>query len=158
MFNIQVRKAIADDDEGIWAVRTAAIESISNQYYAETEIARWASTPPPPNFRHVIAHLNWHVAELNDYIIGTGFIDLETGEMGGIFVAPSFQGCGIGFMLVNALEEFAKNHDVKNLFLDATLNAESFYLKAGFCFEKKSIYKHNSGIHLNCIRMTKKID
>jgi putative acetyltransferase len=150
-----IRKAISTDLKSIWAIRTAAIKAISEKYYTRSEIETWSSTPPPANFKDVITKLNWHVVEYQGEIIGCGFIDLDNSEIGGIFVDPHFQRNGVGIKILNVLEQFAKNHHLHCLYLDSTVNAESFYKAAGFNPIKKSKYKHISGTEFDCIRMTK---
>lgn len=152
-----IRKAKATDLESIWAVRTTAIKSISEKYYTRKEIEIWASTPPPDNFKEIIIKSNWHVAEDHGQIIGTGFIDVENTEIGGVFVDPNFQRKGIGLKLMSLLEQLAINNNINLLHLDATINAEQFYKAAGFSTMKSSKYQHVSGLNFNCIRMIKKI-
>lgn len=152
---MNVRKATITDFESIWAVRTAAIKSISEKYYTKLEIETWSSTQPPDNFKDVIIKLNWHVVEYHGQIIGTGFIDLGNAEIGGIFVDPNFQRKGIGLKILGILEQLAINNNISCLHLDSTINAERFYRTAGFHSMKRSKYKHVSGVHFDCVRMTK---
>ena len=154
---MKIRKATIADFKSIWAVRTAAIKSISEEYYTRSEIEIWSSTQPPDNFKDVIIELNWHVIEYHGQIIGTGFIDLGNAEIGGIFIDPNFQRKGIGLKILSVLEQLAINNNISCLYLDATINAEYFYKAAGFHSIKRSKYKHVSGVHFDCVRMTKNL-
>jgi GNAT superfamily N-acetyltransferase len=152
---MEIRRATTRDIDALWAVRTAAIEGISNKYYTNTEIATWAKTYKPNDFERVIQKFFWYVAEVEGVIVGSGFLDKETGQIGGIFVDPKFQRKNIGLQILNRLETVAKEQDINLLHLDATLNAEIFYAAAGYVPIAKSKYHHISGLDFDCIKMEK---
>lgn len=154
---INIRRATSEDIEVLWAVRTTAILGIIQKYYTKLEIDTWASTPKPNNFDVVIQKLDWYIAEEDGAIAGSGFLDRDTGEIGGIFVSPNFQRKKIGLQILNHLEEIAKEHKIGMLYLDATLNAVAFYKAAGYFTITKSKYHHVSGLAFDCLRMEKNI-
>src|SRR5271154_5023498 len=128
---IKLRRAITKDIEALWAVRTAAIKGISDKFYTKSEVLTWASTAKPSDFEAVIKDFAWYVAEDGNHVVGCGFVDKATGEIGGIFVDPQFQRRNIGLQILSCLEAVAKEHNIRTLYLDATLNAEPFYSAAG---------------------------
>jgi putative acetyltransferase len=154
---MEIRRATTRDIEALWGVRTAAIEGIPNKYYTNTEIATWAKTYKPNDFDRIIQKLFWYVAEVDGLIVGSGFLDKNTGEIGGIFVHPKFQRKNIGGKILKRLETVAKEQNINLLHLDATLNAEDFYAAAGYVPIAKSKYHHVSGLDFDCIKMEKSL-
>lgn len=152
---MNIRRATFEDINALWAVRTAAIQGINTNFYTKAGIDIWASTEKPNDFDNVIKKLAWYVAEEGNIICGSGFLDTDTGQIGGIFVDPKFQRRNIGLQILNRLEEVAKEHDIKTLHLEATLNAEAFYKAAGYLSMEKSKYHHVSGVDFDCIKMQK---
>lgn len=58
----------------------------------------------------VIQKLDWYIAEEDGAIAGSGFLDRDTGEIGGIFVSPNFQRKKIGLQILNHLEDNYLHH------------------------------------------------
>jgi len=99
----------------------------------------------------------FYVAAYNDQVVGTGMIDIETGQLDAIFVHPTRMRNGIGRKIVNHLEDIAIKHGLETLSLESTLNAAPFYRACGF--EGNEIGKYHSprGISLDCVPMAKHI-
>lgn len=98
---------------------------------------------------------DFYVAWFGDRIVGSGCIDLGCGKLDFIFVDPDWMGRGVGRQILTHLETLAEGHELKQLSLDATLNAASFYRELGFVGDKTSIYESPRGISIECIPMTK---
>lgn len=129
---ITLRPANKEDFAKIWEVRSKAIKGISTQYYTQNEIDAWYNNEVPPDFKELITKIDWLVATLKNEIVGTGFLDADKAEIGAIFVDPKYQRNGIGFKILNEIEEIAKKKKVSTLVLDATLSAVDFYKAAGY--------------------------
>ena len=67
-------------------------------------------------------------------------------------VEKEYEGNGIGRMLVNALEQEAKNQNISTLMLDAREPAVGFYQKLGYSIEKKSYLLFNEIQHYRMIK------
>ena len=147
----------SDDADRVWMVRSAAIENISQSFYSEDEINTWLFAEKPNEFEKVITSLEWYVAEIDSVIVGTGFVDIDTKEVGAIFVHPDYQRKGIGLAILKKLEEVARSNSLDELHIESTLNAEQFYRTVGFESEGRQQYNHVSGLKLACIKMTKRI-
>jgi GNAT superfamily N-acetyltransferase len=155
MFNL--RKASIKDAEAIWSVRTSAIRAIEARYYSKEDLEKWAPLDMPSDFPKALAQHTWYVVETHGEIIATGFIDLERATTEAIFVKANFQGRGIAKMMLEHLETIAKSYGLKELSLDATLNAEGFYKKQGYQSLEKSIWKSPRGIDMACVKMHKNL-
>lgn len=153
-----IRRAIPDDKDFIWAVRTRAIAGIGGNHYSRKELEQWSAVPMPEQFDETIRTKAFLVAETNGVIVGHGFLDKETGEIGAIFVDPNSRRRGIGTQLLIALEKIARSLGLASLHLSATLNSIEFYKAAGFTELNVSKYQHPSGFELACVLMHKALD
>ena len=69
-------------------------------------------------------------------------------------VEKTYEGKGIGCMIVNALEQEAVKHNIRTIVLDAREPALGFYQRLGYRTEKKSYLLFNTIQHY---RMTKQV-
>ena len=67
-------------------------------------------------------------------------------------VEKAYEGNGIGRMLVNALEQEAKNQNISTVMLDAREPAVGFYQKLGYSIEKQSYLLFNEIQHYRMIK------
>ncbi|MCU7239973.1 MULTISPECIES: GNAT family N-acetyltransferase [Pseudomonas] len=82
-------------------------------------------------------------------------LDLHSGELGALFVLPSFMGRGIARRMVEHLESIARAEGLETVHLDATLNAAAFYRRCGYVGDALSTYQSPFGLELSCIPMRK---
>jgi ribosomal protein S18 acetylase RimI-like enzyme len=74
-----------------------------------------------------------------------------------MFVLPDYFRRGIGRAMMRHLERIAREHGLKNLMLDATLNAATFYRSQGFQGDTAGTYHSPRGIALECVPMMKSL-
>ena len=72
-------------------------------------------------------------------------LDLANNEIGALFVLPGFTGRGIGKQVLVYLEALARELGIKEVILDATLNAADFYRRCGYVGDEQAIYHSPSG-------------
>ncbi len=115
----------------------------------------WVGAFNPENFPKNIQRMDFFVAELADGQIGAFLaIDLKTREVDSVYVAPWGQGMGLGSYLLGYAEEAGRLAGLKDLWLDASLNAVSFYAKYGW-EEKKRHARERNGFEIPVVRMEK---
>lgn len=149
-----IRKATIADDQSVFDIRIAAINSQCIGYYAPGDLEKWTAGTMSAHFVKMVEDLGY-VATVKDVVVGTGMIDLGSGQIEAIFVQPLLMGCGIGRRMMSYLEYLAIAAGLTQLRLDSTLNAASFYRGVGFVGDTVSKYKSQSGILLDCIPMVK---
>jgi|APHM01.1.fsa_nt_gi N-acetylglutamate synthase and related acetyltransferases len=79
----------------------------------------------------------FYVAEANNEITGLAGLETGTGTIGGIFVRPEYKQRGIGTLLINRLEKEAREADVDEMKVSASISAKKFYEKNGFRVTEK---------------------
>lgn len=89
--------------------------------------------------------------------VATGFIDLQSGELGALFVLPAYIGQGIGRSMLLHLERLALEAGISDIHLDATPNAAPFYRCCGYLGTSQAIYLSPTGLELPCVPMRKRL-
>jgi hypothetical protein len=81
-------------------------------------------------------------------------MDLATRELDSLYVAPWGKGIGLGSYLLGYGEELARLAGLRDLWLDSSLNAVSFYARYGW----EEIGRHarvRKGVEIPVMRMEK---
>ena len=155
---IALRPASGGDLPLLWELRTRAVASACAAYYSEAVLGVWLASPVPVSLHQLLAQGGGIVAEDNGRILGYAVLNADTGEVDGLFVEPARHGCGIGAMLMTAIESAARAAGCERLFLSASLNAVPFYRRAGFVALREELYPHRSGIGIPSVFMEKRLD
>lgn len=152
---MNLRPALPDDIDTLWALRTAAVRLGCATHYAPEQIAVWTASPVPATYGAMLDSGGGIVAMLGELIVGYAMLDLARHEVDAMFVHPSHGGLGIGKRLLVALELLARERGIARLHLSASLNAVPFYRAAGFIALREEAYAHVSGISLDSVVMEK---
>ena len=139
--NIKIRPATIEDRQALWQVHTQAIRRSAKSHYKAEQIEAWAGrlmsesyTPNPELFI---------VAEAESVgVVGFGEINIQTGEIEAVFVAPEYSRLGIGHRLLQALEDIAVQRGLTHLVLDASLNAVAFYERMGYRKKEPTVQRY----------------
>jgi N-acetylglutamate synthase-like GNAT family acetyltransferase len=158
--DIVIRKANMMDTKKILDVRIAAIRAQCNRFYEREVIEAWTDDLNGDILDQFMAWVesSFYVAMDDVAIVGCGAINLESGQIDGIFIHPNYMGREIGRRMMAHLEGLALSTELTEIFLDSTLNAAPFYRKCGFNGEAVSTYPSPRGFTIDCVRMTKSID
>jgi N-acetylglutamate synthase-like GNAT family acetyltransferase len=151
---ISIRKARRDDTDTLFNIRTEAIRAKCIDHYTDEQIELWTEGKPSEKFSDLVEQ-HFYLATINHVTAASGMVNLSTGMIDAIFVHPDFMGQGAAKSMLHHLEQQAKEAGLKELLLDSTLNAASFYRSCGFEGDKISTYESSRGISLDCIPMRK---
>ena len=154
---ISIRKALRSDTEAAFRIRNKAILKECVNWYSNKQIQEWTKGKPSEKFADTVEE-SIYLAMVDDEIATTGMIDMKTGKLDAIFTDPLHMGKGAAGAMLKYLEKIASKAGLKEIHLEATLNAASFYRKHGFLGEEITMYKSPRGIELECIPMAKIID
>lgn len=149
-----IRKADRGDVQRIWDIRIAAIRAQCRGFYREEILEAWTKGDLSDQFVAWVES-SFYVATDGDAIVGTGTINMESGQIDAVFVHPDYIGHGVGKRMMAHLEGLALSTELKAVSLDSTLNAAPFYRKCGFHGDAIGAYESPRGFTLDCIPMTK---
>ncbi|KMT52730.1 GNAT family N-acetyltransferase [Pseudomonas fildesensis] len=153
---LEIKRATPNDANTAFDIRREAIRSQCIGAYTAEQMALWTRGKAEDGYSALMDkpfYLGW----VNGEPVATGMLDLANNEVGALFVLPAFTGRGYGKAMLDFLEDLARELEIQEVVLDATLNAASFYQQRGYVGSEQAIYHSPSGLQLACIPMTKRI-
>ena len=103
-----IRKAKQEDKEPIWRVHVKAVRETCVSHYSQEVIRVWAERLQPEKYEEAIRSNDFFVAEEDGAIVGFGELDRAGGEIQGLYVSPDVASRGVGWKLLDTLEERAR--------------------------------------------------
>ena len=91
----------------------------------------------------------------NQELIATGAVN--DGEIKRVFVAPELQGKGFGRLIMERLEDRAKQEGIGAVRLDASLPSKRFYDLLGYATAEKTFHELEKSKRLDYYRMEKNL-
>ncbi|NJK40341.1 MAG: GNAT family N-acetyltransferase [Acaryochloridaceae cyanobacterium SU_2_1] len=129
---MEIRLFQPQDVEPIAQLFHDTVHRINAQDYSPAQLEAWA--PANLHFRNWLEACSarvTYVAEEQGVVMG--FAELETtGRIDCFYCHASYQGCGIGTQLYQALEAKALSLGIKHLTTEASITAQGFFTKMGF--------------------------
>src|SRR6266702_4421759 len=127
-----VRPFLAEDTPVLASIFAASIEELTGDDYNEAQQEAWASVADDEDeFGKRLASELTLVATLQNSPVGfaalTGADHIDM-----LYVHPGAAGQGVGSMLTDALEKLAGGRGAKSLTVDASDNAQEFFVKRGY--------------------------
>jgi putative acetyltransferase len=160
MGRLRIRPAQSEDARGILEAHFSAVREIAARDYPPEVIAAWGAPVTEQRVqayaRGPLLHETTLVAEVDGVIAGFGVIIESNDELRAVYVARRFAKQGIGSALLQELEKLARERGCKELKMDSSLTAESFYRTHGFAvIERAEHAMGNTGRTMACVRMRK---
>jgi putative acetyltransferase len=120
------------------AIFVAAIEELTGEDYSEAQQQAWASAADDEeHFGKRLAGELTLIATLQNSPVG--FASLKGADhIDMLYVHPSAAGQGVASMLCEALEKLAGGRGARSLTVDASDNAEPFFLKRGYVGKQRN--------------------
>jgi putative acetyltransferase len=154
---LNIRRARTDDCQSLGSVHAAAVGGIRTDLYTPEEIQSWAIPKTHEVYEELIRSREFFVAETDGVIVGFGVLNQESAEVEAVYVSTGVGRRGIGLDLLRKLEDRASALGLKELRLNASLNAVPFYEKAGYVAQQRSKYRLATGVEIACVPMVKAI-
>ena len=151
---ITIRRATRQDRDSIWRVHIQAIKEICKSHYTKDETLAWSKLLKPGRYDKAIDSKALFVADDDDSIVGFGH--LENGRIEALYVSPKYVGIGVGKKILQTLEHVAEQSGSKIVHVSSTLNAVSFYERAGYRSQGHSKYLLPPRL-VTCILMAKEL-
>ncbi|MBD8613181.1 GNAT family N-acetyltransferase [Pseudomonas putida] len=152
----EIRRANHSDSQTAFTIRLLAIRHHCIGAYSEAQLLAWTAGAAEDGY-YSLMEKHFYLGCIEGEPVATGMLDFENGEIGAIFVHPGYVHRGIGRKVLDHLEYLARNLGLKEVKLDATLNAADFYRRYGFTGEETAIYHSPSGLQLACVPMVKRL-
>jgi putative acetyltransferase len=133
-----LRPFLSEDTAVLAAIFAASIEELTGDDYSEAQQQAWASAADDEEqFGKRLAGELTLVATLQNSPVG--FAALKGADhIDMLYVHPSAVGQGVASMLCDALEKLAGGRGAKALTVDASDNAQEFFLKRGYVGKQRN--------------------
>ncbi|HEX9589597.1 MAG TPA: GNAT family N-acetyltransferase [Bradyrhizobium sp.] len=133
-----LRPFLAADTPMLAAIFVASVEELTGDDYSEAQQQAWASAADDEEqFGKRLASELTLIATLQNSPVG--FASLKgTDHIDMLYVHPGAAGQGVASMLCDALEKLAGSRGAKSLSVDASDNAQEFFLKRGYVGKQRN--------------------
>ena len=157
---LSIRPAVEADARAIVSLHFASVHHFATGFYPQHILDLWSSPPDERRWdrmRRAIASEAEAVvvAECSGMICGFGSVVAAEEELRSLYVDPGFARRGVGSVLLAHLESVALAHGLRQLHLNASLNAVPFYRTHGFEVVRPGVHHLSGGIDMACVAMRK---
>src|SRR5512134_1078711 len=97
------------------------------------------------------------VAETAAGVVAFGSIVPQLRELRAVYVHPDAGRRGIGSQVLGELERLALESGVSQLHVDASINSEAFYQRAGYEVVGRGLHGFRTGHEMACVKMVKNL-
>ena len=137
-----IRECKKEDLEEISNIVTRNLLEINAKDYGEEMMKEHAKSFSKDNIADTLKNRDMvYVALKKGKVIGTAGIEESWSKEPGVyyiltvFIKPENHGQGIGRKLIDKIEEYAKNINVKKLIVPASITGNEFYYKLGYSYK-----------------------
>ena len=161
--DVHLRAGRATDADDLVRVHFAAVHGTASAAYPSHVLDCWAVAPDDGQRRAATREAIergdelFVVATLNGVVCGFGSIVPASSELRAVYVDPDFGGRGVGSAILRRLEDMASDNGVSELQMDASVNAERFYVKHGYRVVRRGVHHLAGGFEMSCVTMSKGI-
>jgi GNAT superfamily N-acetyltransferase len=132
---VTLREARRGDEKDLWRVHVQALHATVSPEDIQANIAEFC--PEPMADVSALKDSIVTVAELEGQIVGFAALNVETGWIFFMFVAPPFMRQGIGKRLLTHLEGVAVDRGIQELTLSSSVYAHAFYRACGYVGDER---------------------
>jgi putative acetyltransferase len=153
-------RSLAENDLAVFRnVVARSIYELCAGSYSNQELDAWFHQYPADTiYRSWIETRVLLVAVVDDQVVGFAQFHPERAVIEAMHVLPEFCRRGIGTKLVKELETQASQKGLDSLDVEASTNAEQFYLQCGYTKIRDGKFKCRNGVELNSIFLRKQLN
>ncbi len=141
----------------LYDIRCASIAAFAPAAYSDKQVKGWLGRGglAPEGVFTLMAKQGYgtFVAEIKGEI--AGYVRYRGSYLEGIHTHPAYARQGIGRLLMEVMEENARQKNIAWVSFDAALNAVPFYETCGYKGVQETMHQFKSGARLPCLRMEK---
>jgi putative acetyltransferase len=127
--------------------------------YSKQELDAWFHQyPADAIYRNWIETRVLLVAVAENQVVGFAQFHPERAVIEAMHVLPEFTRRGLGTTLVRHLETQASQKGLSTIDVEASINAERFYLQCGYTKIRDGKFKCRNGVELNSILLRKQLN
>jgi putative acetyltransferase len=157
-----IRPAVVADAEAIIDLHFAAVHRTASTVYPPAVLDSWSRRPDEGRYQRMREIITGGdelvlVADRASGIVVFGSIVPRLREVRAVYVHPDAGRQGLGSQVLAALEHLAVERGVSDLQMDASVNAEAFYRRAGYQVIERGIHRLGTGQEMACVRMFKRL-
>lgn len=157
-----IRPAELADAQAIIDLHFAAVHRTAAAFYPLAVLDSWSRCPDEARYqrmREVISGGEERVlvAETVAGVVAFASIVPRLSELRALYVHPDAGRRGVGSRVLTVLERLAVVRGVSELHVDASVNAEAFYQRAGYEVVEQGIHRLATGKEMACVKMFKKL-
>lgn len=132
---MKIRKAKKQDLKEISELRKNTILKINSKYLPESDLKVLIAMNSYKNLLWRYKYADMYCLKNKGKMIGT--IDLYNNEIKGFYIHHEHIHRGFGTLLLNFIENYAKNKMIRKIKLECNQSSIEFYLKKGYKLKKK---------------------
>jgi putative acetyltransferase len=160
--NVEIRPATEADAEAIIDLHFAAVHQTAAAFYLPEVLDSWSRPPDERRYqqiRQAVAKGEELIVVAQDAsgVVGFGSIVPSLRELHAVYVHPKAGRRGIGSRILIELERLAVDRGVPRLRMDASVNAEAFYQRAGYEIVEPSVFRLGAGLEMASVKMKKEL-
>lgn len=132
---MEIRNFKIEDIEELIDLSAKSVSCCCTKDYSQEQIIHWSTILVPAIFKRIKQNPNEFLGLVSvnqSEITGCCFLDLVSRNVKCLYVKPEFTGQKIGKKLMLKLEEEVKRKNIKEIELDASINAIKFYESLGY--------------------------
>ena len=127
---LNLRQARKSDQRALSSIRWEAIVELAAHEMGREAAREWAGSAKDGRVLRAIERGEVWVTEVDS--IPSGWIEIGGNRVEGLYVHPDAAGSGIGSSLMRHAEVLIRSGGYRAVELDASPNAENFYLRRGY--------------------------
>ncbi|MCL2382908.1 MAG: GNAT family N-acetyltransferase [Oscillospiraceae bacterium] len=134
---MNIRKYRQEDCEEVYELFYNTVHSVNLKDYSQEQVDVWARRDVDVEAwgQSFLEHYSI-VAHKDGVIVGFGDINDE-GYLDRLYVHKEYQGIGIATMILNDLEKYAEDKDIKTITTDASITLKPVLEKRGYVLVKE---------------------
>lgn len=125
-----IRLATIEDAQAISNIVISALRQSNAKDYPADVIAQVEQNFSPLAIERLMARRRMYVASVEQRVVATASLDGDV--IRSVFVAPRYQGAGVGRRLMSVMCSTALDMGLETLHVPSSITAEGFYTTLGF--------------------------
>lgn len=157
---VSVRAMKPDEATTFLRIQRESVRGLAAAAYPSEVIDRWSVTPNDRTIRSFVANPDREIrliADVDSKPAGLGALVVEHAELRACYVLPEVARRGVGTAIVREIERLAAEHGLTRLQLQASLNAEPFYVSLGYEVIDRGTTVLRNGCEMASVRMCKQL-